>query len=110
MCSSGWGKVSRIPIVKRWREIKTWLKYCNRIVTWFPKSVTILTGKTVIHLKWLFYYRPTGSDCGIVNVNIPTSGAEIGGAFGMKIFINCIDAHGSNLVKIEKKNSQCLVY
>lgn len=26
--------------------------------------------------------RPLGSDCGIVNVNIPTSGAEIGGAFG----------------------------
>jgi hypothetical protein len=25
---------------------------------------------------------PAGSDCGIVNVNIPTSGAEIGGAFG----------------------------
>ena len=29
--------------------------------------------------KWL---GPAGSDCGIVNVNIPTSGAEIGGAFG----------------------------
>ena len=26
--------------------------------------------------------RPDGSDCGIVNVNIGTSGAEIGGAFG----------------------------
>jgi len=25
---------------------------------------------------------PKGSDCGIVNINIPTSGAEIGGAFG----------------------------
>ena len=25
---------------------------------------------------------PDGSDCGIVNVNIGTSGAEIGGAFG----------------------------
>jgi aldehyde dehydrogenase (NAD+) len=25
---------------------------------------------------------PTGSDCGIANVNIGTSGAEIGGAFG----------------------------
>ena len=25
---------------------------------------------------------PGGSDCGLVNVNIPTSGAEIGGAFG----------------------------
>ncbi len=24
----------------------------------------------------------SGSDCGIVNVNIPTNGAEIGGAFG----------------------------
>uniref|UniRef100_A0A914XS81 Aldehyde dehydrogenase domain-containing protein n=1 Tax=Panagrolaimus superbus TaxID=310955 RepID=A0A914XS81_9BILA len=29
--------------------------------------------------KWL---GPEGSDCGIVNVNIPTNGAEIGGAFG----------------------------
>ncbi|XP_065217197.1 putative aldehyde dehydrogenase family 7 member A1 homolog [Planococcus citri] len=29
--------------------------------------------------KWI---GPSGSDCGIVNVNIPTSGAEIGGAFG----------------------------
>ncbi|KAH0636412.1 hypothetical protein KY290_036853 [Solanum tuberosum] len=26
--------------------------------------------------------RPQGSDCGIVNVNIPTNEAEIGGAFG----------------------------
>ena len=26
--------------------------------------------------------RPAGSDCGLVNVNISTSGAEIGGAFG----------------------------
>lgn len=29
--------------------------------------------------RWL---GPAGSDCGIVNVNIPTNGAEIGGAFG----------------------------
>jgi len=29
--------------------------------------------------KWI---GPKGSDCGLVNVNIPTSGAEIGGAFG----------------------------
>ncbi|KAI9141387.1 Aldehyde/histidinol dehydrogenase [Paraphysoderma sedebokerense] len=29
--------------------------------------------------KWV---GPSGSDCGIVNVNIPTNGAEIGGAFG----------------------------
>ena len=29
--------------------------------------------------QWLAH---TGSDCGIANVNIGTSGAEIGGAFG----------------------------
>ena len=29
--------------------------------------------------KWI---GPHGSDCGITNVNIATSGAEIGGAFG----------------------------
>ncbi|ORX69496.1 aldehyde dehydrogenase [Linderina pennispora] len=29
--------------------------------------------------RWI---GPAGSDCGIVNVNIPTNGAEIGGAFG----------------------------
>jgi aldehyde dehydrogenase (NAD+) len=28
------------------------------------------------------FLGPAGSDCGIVNVNIGTSGAEIGGAFG----------------------------
>ena len=29
-----------------------------------------------------FFLGPEGSDCGIANVNIGTSGAEIGGAFG----------------------------
>ncbi|MCD8485478.1 MAG: aldehyde dehydrogenase family protein [Desertifilum sp.] len=29
-----------------------------------------------------YFLSPAGSDCGIVNVNIGTSGAEIGGAFG----------------------------
>lgn len=33
--------------------------------------------------------RPKGSDCGIVNVNIPTSGAEIGGAFGEQTRFLC---------------------
>ena len=28
------------------------------------------------------FLSPHGSDCGIANVNIGTSGAEIGGAFG----------------------------
>ena len=40
---------------------------------------SIFTGSLGNVFKWL---GPSGSDCGIVNVNIPTSGAEIGGAFG----------------------------
>ncbi|KAL6010607.1 Aldehyde dehydrogenase 7 member B4 [Asimina triloba] len=42
-------------------------------------SSSIFTRRPEIIFKWL---GPHGSDCGIVNVNIPTNGAEIGGAFG----------------------------
>jgi len=42
-------------------------------------SSFIFTKWPDIIFKWL---GPHGSDCGIVNVNIPTNGAEIGGAFG----------------------------
>ncbi|RCV11838.1 hypothetical protein SETIT_2G218400v2 [Setaria italica] len=42
-------------------------------------SSSIFTKRPEIIFKWL---GPHGSDCGIVNVNIPTNGAEIGGAFG----------------------------
>ncbi|CAA0814579.1 Aldehyde dehydrogenase family 7 member B4 [Striga hermonthica] len=42
-------------------------------------SSSIFTRRPEIIFKWI---GPQGSDCGIVNVNIPTNGAEIGGAFG----------------------------
>jgi len=42
-------------------------------------SSAIMTGKLKEAEKFLSY---AGSDCGIANVNIGTSGAEIGGAFG----------------------------
>lgn len=42
-------------------------------------SSSIFTSNFQGVMKWL---GPEGSDCGIVNVNIGTSGAEIGGAFG----------------------------
>ncbi|KAL1132164.1 hypothetical protein AAG570_010121 [Ranatra chinensis] len=42
-------------------------------------SSSIFTKDTTNLFKWI---GPKGSDCGIVNVNIPTNGAEIGGAFG----------------------------
>jgi len=42
-------------------------------------SSSIFTKNIQNLFKWI---GAKGSDCGIVNVNIPTSGAEIGGAFG----------------------------
>ncbi|KAF6158836.1 hypothetical protein GIB67_012479 [Kingdonia uniflora] len=42
-------------------------------------SSSIFIGRPDIIFKWL---EPHRSDCGIVNVNIPTSGAEIGSTFG----------------------------
>ena len=42
-------------------------------------SSSLFTKNLEYIFKWL---GPHGSDCGIINVNIPTSGAEIGGAFG----------------------------
>uniref|UniRef100_A0A4W3IRD6 aldehyde dehydrogenase (NAD(+)) n=1 Tax=Callorhinchus milii TaxID=7868 RepID=A0A4W3IRD6_CALMI len=42
-------------------------------------SSSIFTKDVGRMFRWM---GPKGSDCGIVNVNIPTSGAEIGGAFG----------------------------
>ncbi|KAJ3279373.1 Alpha-aminoadipic semialdehyde dehydrogenase, partial [Borealophlyctis nickersoniae] len=42
-------------------------------------SSSLFTSNIENVFKWT---GPSGSDCGIVNVNIPTNGAEIGGAFG----------------------------
>ena len=42
-------------------------------------SSTIFTKNLNHYFTWV---SPTGSDCGIANCNIGTSGAEIGGAFG----------------------------
>ena len=42
-------------------------------------SSAIFTDRFAEALRFL---GPAGSDCGIANVNIGTSGAEIGGAFG----------------------------
>jgi len=42
-------------------------------------SSSLFTNNQAAVFKWT---GPAGSDCGIVNVNIPTNGAEVGGAFG----------------------------
>jgi len=42
-------------------------------------SSSLFTSNLSNAFKWV---GPAGSDCGIVNVNVPTNGAEVGGAFG----------------------------
>ncbi|CAG0886283.1 unnamed protein product [Darwinula stevensoni] len=56
--------------------------------------------------KWI---GPKGSDCGIVNVNIPTSGAEIGGAFGGEKHTGGGRESGSDSWKQYMRRSTCTI-
>jgi len=56
--------------------------------------------------QWL---GPKGSDCGIVNVNIPTSGAEIGGAFGGEKSTGGGRESGSDAWKQYMRRSTCTI-
>mmetsp|Transcript_19548 Transcript_19548/g.32664 ORF Transcript_19548/g.32664 Transcript_19548/m.32664 type:complete len:166 (+) Transcript_19548:334-831(+) len=52
---------------------------------------------------------PQGSDCGIVNVNIGTSGAEIGGAFGGEKDTGGGRESGSDAWKQYMRRSTCTI-
>ncbi|KAG9510919.1 Alpha-aminoadipic semialdehyde dehydrogenase, partial [Fragariocoptes setiger] len=56
--------------------------------------------------EWL---GPKGSDCGIVNVNIPTNGAEIGGAFGGNKHTGGGRESGSDSWKQYMRRSTCTI-
>jgi len=56
--------------------------------------------------KWMGAF---GSDCGIVNVNIPTSGAEIGGAFGGEKETGGGRESGSDSWKQYMRRSTCTI-
>jgi len=56
--------------------------------------------------KWI---GPKGSDCGLVNVNIPTSGAEIGGAFGGEKHTGGGRESGSDSWKQYMRRSTCTI-
>lgn len=56
--------------------------------------------------RWI---GPCGSDCGIVNVNIPTNGAEIGGAFGGNKATGWGRESGSESWKQYMRQSTCTI-
>lgn len=69
-------------------------------------SSTLFTKNLQNYFKWV---GPLGSDCGIVNCNIGTSGAEIGGAFGGEKETGGGRESGSDSWKQYMRRSTCTV-
>ncbi|CAI9114434.1 OLC1v1015159C3 [Oldenlandia corymbosa var. corymbosa] len=69
-------------------------------------SSSIFTRRPDIIFRWI---GPAGSDCGIVNVNIPTNGAEIGGAFGGEKATGGGREAGSDSWKQYMRRSTCTI-
>ncbi|CAA7401233.1 unnamed protein product [Spirodela intermedia] len=69
-------------------------------------SSSIFTRKPELIFQWI---GPHGSDCGIVNVNIPTNGAEIGGAFGGEKATGGGREAGSDSWKQYMRRSTCTI-
>lgn len=69
-------------------------------------SSSIFTRRPEAIFKWI---GPHGSDCGIVNVNIPTNGAEIGGAFGGEKATGSGREAGSDSWKQYMRRSTCTI-
>ncbi|VDO30379.1 unnamed protein product [Haemonchus placei] len=69
-------------------------------------SSSLFTNNIQNVFKWM---GPKGSDCGIVNVNIPTSGAEIGGAFGGEKETGGGRESGSDSWKQYMRRSTCTI-
>lgn len=61
----------------KFKTLEDGIQYNNEVPQGL--SSTIFTKDLQNYFKWV---SPVGSDCGIANCNIGTSGAEIGGAFG----------------------------
>lgn len=69
-------------------------------------SSSLFTKNMESMFKWL---GPSGSDCGLVNVNIGTSGAEIGGAFGGEKETGGGRESGSDAWKQYARRSTCTI-
>uniref|UniRef100_A0A8C1VK05 aldehyde dehydrogenase (NAD(+)) n=1 Tax=Cyprinus carpio TaxID=7962 RepID=A0A8C1VK05_CYPCA len=95
------------------------------IITGLPHDAPIVHTETFVPILYVLKFkvgcfiafwvsvqercRPKGSDCGIVNVNIPTSGAEIGGAFGGEKHTGGGRESGSDSWKQYMRRSTCTI-
>jgi aldehyde dehydrogenase family 7 protein A1 len=69
-------------------------------------SSSLFTNDIGSYFKWI---GPTGSDCGLVNCNIGSSGAEIGGAFGGEKETGGGRESGSDAWKQYMRRSTCTI-
>ena len=80
------------------------IQFNNEVEQGLSSSLFTKNLSNIFH--WL---GPKGSDCGIVNVNIPTNGAEIGGAFGGNKHTGDGRESGSDSWKQYMRRSTCTI-
>ncbi|CAJ2638226.1 unnamed protein product [Trifolium pratense] len=90
--------------VMKFQNLEEAIALNNSVPQGLSSSIFTQTPNTIF--KWI---GPRGSDCGIVNVNIPTNGAEIGGAFGGEKATGGGREAGSDSWKQYMRRSTCTI-
>jgi aldehyde dehydrogenase family 7 protein A1 len=93
-----------IVYVFKFKTIDEAIAYNNEVPQGLSSS--LFTKNLQNYFKWI---GPLGSDCGIVNCNIGTSGAEIGGAFGGEKETGGGRESGSDSWKQYMRRSTCTI-
>lgn len=93
-----------VTYVMKFKNIDEAIQYNNEVPQGL--SSTLFTKNLQNYFNWV---GPAGSDCGIVNCNIGTSGAEIGGAFGGEKETGGGRESGSDSWKQYMRRSTCTV-
>ena len=86
------------------KDIDEAIKYNNNVPQGLSSS--LFTNNIGNYFKWI---GPLGSDCGLVNCNIGSSGAEIGGAFGGEKETGGGRESGSDAWKQYMRRSTCTI-
>ena len=93
-----------VVYVIKFKNLDEAIQYNNEVPQGL--SSTLFTKNLQHYFQWV---GPAGSDCGIVNCNIGTSGAEIGGAFGGEKETGGGRESGSDSWKQYMRRSTCTV-
>lgn len=93
-----------ILYVFKFKDLDEAIHYNNNVPQGLSSS--LFTNDIGNYFKWI---GPTGSDCGLVNCNIGSSGAEIGGAFGGEKETGGGRESGSDSWKQYMRRSTCTI-